>query len=447
MKNDTLLKIAGKSILKNKMRTLLTMLGVIIGVGAVSVLAAVGTGAKSQIQAQIQNLGTNLIVITPGSTSQGGVSQGAQSFNRLSLDDVEALEGQSFLLAGVSPIITSRAQIVGGAGNWVTSADGVDVDYTAIRDWPLTSGSFFGGDDLASNRKVVVLGSTVSEALFPYEDPVGREIRIRDVPFTVIGVLAPKGQTASGRDLDDVVLVPFTTAQTRLSGRQFIPQILASTYNPEDIPGAQEEIRGILRDAHGLARNEADDFEVRNQSELTDTASETARIMTLLLSAIAGISLVVGGIGIMIGYGADPGDRPSAGPGGPGVRRPHPVPGGGGGHEPGRGGGGGGAGVCGQRDRESRHGLEHHDLPTDRAPGPGVRRWGRGVLRVLSGPAGGGTGSHRGAPVRVTEGLAMVGMWTEYSGWVGDVGRRGQGITEGHRRRAPGKRKPRGPGD
>jgi len=299
MKNDALLKMAGKSILKNKMRTLLTMLGVIIGVAAVSVLAAVGTGARSQIEEQIQNLGTNLIVITPGSTSQGGVSQGAQSFNRLSLDDVDALEGQSFLLAGVSPIISSRTRIVGGSGNWVTSADGVDVDYLTIRDWSLTDGSFFGDEDLASNRKVVILGSTVAGALFPYGDPVGQEIRLRDVPFTIIGVLAPKGQTASGRDLDDVVLVPYTTAQTRLSGRQFIPQILASTYNSEDIPAAQEEIRGILRDAHGLARNEADDFEVRNQSELTDTASETARVMTLLLSAIAGISLVVGGIGIM----------------------------------------------------------------------------------------------------------------------------------------------------
>jgi putative ABC transport system permease protein len=191
MKNDVLLKIAGKSILKNKMRTLLTMLGVIIGVGAVSVLAAVGTGARSQIEEQIQNLGTNLIVITPGSTSQGGVSQGAQSFNRLSLDDVGALEGQSFLLAGVSPIISSRTRIVGGSGNWVTSADGVDVDYLTIRDWPLAGGSFFGDDDLASNRKVVVLGSTVAEALFPYDDPVGQEIRLRDVPFTIIGVLDP----------------------------------------------------------------------------------------------------------------------------------------------------------------------------------------------------------------------------------------------------------------
>jgi putative ABC transport system permease protein len=212
---------------------------------------------------------------------------------------VEALDAQAFLLAGVSPIISSRAQIVGGSGNWVTSADGVDVDYTAIRDWPLASGTFFQEEDMGSNRKVVVLGSTVAEALFPYEDPVGQQIRVRDVPFSIIGVLAPKGQTATGRDLDDVILVPYTTAQTRLSGRQFIPQILATTYNPEDIPAAQEEIRAILRDSHGLAVNEPDDFEVRNQSELTDTASETARVMTLLLSAIAGISLLVGGIGIM----------------------------------------------------------------------------------------------------------------------------------------------------
>ncbi|MGD2122914.1 MAG: ABC transporter permease, partial [Gemmatimonadota bacterium] len=219
MKNQVLLKVAGQSILKNKMRTLLTMLGVIIGVAAVSVMAAVGTGAKSQIEDQIRNLGTNLIVLTPGSTTQGGVSQGAQSFNRLTVDDVEALDQQAFLLAGVSPIVASRAQIVGGSGNWVTSTDGVDADYTTIRDWPLTSGVFFQQEDVVSSRKVAVLGSTVAEGLFPYEDPVGQQIRVRDVPFTVIGVLQSKGQTADGRDLDDVVLVPYTTAQIRLSGR------------------------------------------------------------------------------------------------------------------------------------------------------------------------------------------------------------------------------------
>jgi len=299
MKKQVLLKVAGKSILKNKMRTLLTMLGVIIGVGAVSVLAAVGTGARSQIESQIRNLGTNLIVITPGSTTQGGVSQGAQSFNRLTLEDVRALEEQAYLLAAVSPIIASRGQIVGGAGNWVASAEGVDHDYAIIRDWPLARGTFFQEEDVRGNGRVVVLGNTVAQALFPYEDPVGAQIRIRDVPFTVIGVLAPKGQTAEGRDLDDVVLLPYTTAQIRLSGRQFIPQILAATHSPQDIPAAQAEIRAILRDLHGLAPNEADVFQVRNQSELTEAASETARIMTLLLSAIAGISLLVGGIGIM----------------------------------------------------------------------------------------------------------------------------------------------------
>jgi putative ABC transport system permease protein len=299
MKKQILLKVAGKSILKNKLRTLLTMLGVIIGVAAVSVLAAVGTGARSQIESQIRNLGTNLIVITAGSTTQGGVSQGAQSFNRLTLDDVRALEEQSFLLAAVSPIIASRGQIVGGAGNWVASAEGVDHDYAVIRDWPVANGSFFLEEDVRGNGRVVVLGNTVAQALFPFEDPVGAQIRIRDVPFTVIGTLGPKGQTAEGRDLDDVVLLPYTTAQIRLSGRQFIPQILAAAHRPEDIPAAQAEIRAILRDAHGLAPNEADDFQVRNQSELTEAASETARIMTLLLSAIAGISLLVGGIGIM----------------------------------------------------------------------------------------------------------------------------------------------------
>jgi len=299
MKKQVLLKVAGKSILKNKMRTLLTMLGVIIGVGAVSVLAAVGTGARSQIESQIRNLGTNLIVITPGSTTQGGVSQGAQSFNRLTLEDVRALEEQAYLLAAVSPIIASRGQIVGGAGNWVASAEGVDHDYAIIRDWPLARGTFFQEEDVRGNGRVVVLGNTVAQALFPYEDPVGAQIRIRDVPFTVIGVLAPKGQTAEGRDLDDVVLLPYTTAQIRLSGRQFIPQILAATHSPQDIPAAQAEIRAILRDLHGLGPNEADVFQVRNQSELTEAASETARIMTLLLSAIAGISLLVGGIGIM----------------------------------------------------------------------------------------------------------------------------------------------------
>jgi putative ABC transport system permease protein len=227
------------------------------------------------------------------------VSQGAQTFNRLTLGDVEALETQSYALAAVSPVIVTRLQVVGGAGNWRTTVSGVDVDYVTIRDWPLESGAFFDASDLKATRKVAVLGRTVALNLFPDGDAVGQQIRLRDVPFTVAAVLAPKGQTADGADQDDVVLAPYTTVQTRLAGRTFIPQILASTFTPQDIASAQAEARVILRDAHGLAPNEPDDFEVRSQAELAKAAQGTTEVMTLLLSAIASISLIVGGIGIM----------------------------------------------------------------------------------------------------------------------------------------------------
>jgi putative ABC transport system permease protein len=294
-----LVKIAGQSIVKNKMRTLLTMLGIIIGVGAVLLMVAVGSGARRQIAARIQNLGTNLIIVTPGSTAQGGVSQGAQSFNRLTLEDARALREQSFLLAGVSPVIFTRAQVVGGAGNWRTFINGVDASYETIRDWSTESGVFFGPADVRAMRKVAVLGRTVAANLFPGEDPVGRQIRIRQVPFEVVGVLAAKGQTAEGRDQDDVVIAPYTTVQNRLSGRMFIAQILASTSSPDEIPAAQREIRAIVRDTHGLGANEPDDFDVRNQADLTEAAEETTHVMTVLLLAIASVSLIVGGIGIM----------------------------------------------------------------------------------------------------------------------------------------------------
>ncbi len=294
-----MVKIAGQSIVKNKMRTLLTMLGIIIGVGAVLLMVAVGSGARRQIAARIQNLGTNLIIVTPGSTAQGGVSQGAQSFNRLTLEDARALREQSFLLAGVSPVIFTRAQVVGGAGNWRTFINGVDASYETIRDWSTESGVFFGPADVRAMRKVAVLGRTVAANLFPGEDPVGRQIRIRQVPFEVVGVLAAKGQTAEGRDQDDVVIAPYTTVQNRLSGRMFIAQILASTSSPDEIPAAQREIRAIVRDTHGLGANEPDDFDVRNQADLTEAAEETTHVMTVLLLAIASVSLIVGGIGIM----------------------------------------------------------------------------------------------------------------------------------------------------
>ncbi len=299
MKTSNLIKVAGVSILKNKMRTLLTMLGIIIGVGAVIVMVAIGAGAQGQIERQIQSLGTNMLVITPESTSQGGVSMGAQSRPRLTTEDAEVLASQGFLLAYVSPVINSFTQAIGGTGNWRTSLLGVGVDYPEIRDWNVADGAFFDEAGIRAMRREVVIGSTVAENLFPNGGAVGQRLRLRDVPVTVIGVLETKGQTAGGNDMDDTILAPYTTVQTRMSGRQFIGQILASTLSPDELALAEEEIRQILRDAHGLAPNEPDDFTVRNQGELADAAQSMTQIMTLLLAAIASISLLVGGIGIM----------------------------------------------------------------------------------------------------------------------------------------------------
>jgi putative ABC transport system permease protein len=299
MRSSTLIKVAGKSILRNKMRTLLTMLGIIIGVGAVIMMVAVGSGAQRQIQERIQNLGTNMIVITPGSTNQGGVSQGAQSFNRLTLEDAERLKEQGFMLSAVSPVIDTRTQAISGEGNWRTFIFGVNTDYPVIRDWAVSSGVFFSESDIRAMRKVAVLGKTVADNLFPGSDPVGQQVQLRHVPFKVIGVLAAKGQTADGADQDDAILAPYTTVQNRLSGWKHIHQIMTSTSSPADIPAAQEEIRAIMRESHRLGASDPDDFTVRNQTEVAEAAEETTKVMTLLLSAIASISLLVGGIGIM----------------------------------------------------------------------------------------------------------------------------------------------------
>ena len=299
MKAVRLIGIAWQSILKNTLRTLLTMLGIIIGVGAVIVMVAIGQGAKAQIQQRINNLGTNLIVITPGATTTGAVSQGAGTSTRLTLDDAAALKSESTLLTGVSPVVATFAQVVGGLGNWRTGINGGSPDYATIRDWSVSTGRFFDDNDVRSMRKVAVLGKTVADNLFPDQDPVGAEIRLRNVPFEIIGVLLAKGQTAQGSDQDDVILAPYTTVQTRLSGRTFIPQILGSTATKEEIPDAQREVTGILRQTHKLAAYENPDFTVRNQNDLAEAAQGTADVMTLLLAAIAGISLLVGGIGIM----------------------------------------------------------------------------------------------------------------------------------------------------
>ena len=298
MKSKTLVKLATQSILKNKMRAALTMLGIIIGVAAVVVMVAVGYGARTRIRAQINNLGTNMIVITPGAAQAAGVSQGAQAFPNLSLKDVDKIRAEAQTVSAISPVIVSRTAVIGPSGNWRTQINGVDTDFQTIRDWQTSSGDFFTADDVRSIHKVVLLGNTVAQNLFPGQDPVGSEIQIRNSVYKVVGVLAAKGQTASGSDSDDVVLMPYTTASATLSGRAFIPQILASTANEQDIPAAQEEIRTLLRESHKVTDGN-DDFTVKNQANLASAAESSTQVMTLLLAAIASISLLVGGIGIM----------------------------------------------------------------------------------------------------------------------------------------------------
>jgi putative ABC transport system permease protein len=294
----TLVRIAARSIRRNTMRTLLTVLGIVIGVGAVMMMIAIGHGARTRIQQQVEGLGTNLIVVTPGASNQGGVNQGAGTVSRLTFDDADKLAREGTLFNGVSPVIFTRVQAITAAGNWRTSINGVATAYPTIRNWPLASGTFFSDDDLRSSRKVAVLGSTVAADLFPGEDPVGQQIQLRDVPVTIVGVLSPKGQTASGTDQDDVIILPYTTVRDRLSGFTFIGQILLSADQTGDIPAAQEEARVILREAHKLG-DAADDFTIRNQADLAQTAQASTEVMSWLLAAIASISLIVGGIGIM----------------------------------------------------------------------------------------------------------------------------------------------------
>jgi len=299
MKKSVLVRVAGESILKNKMRTLLTMLGIVIGVGAVIVMVAVGQGAQRGIATQINSLGTNLLIVTAGSSNQGGVSQGAAAFNRLTVEDAEKLRREGTLFAGVTPVVNTRTQVIGGGTNWRTTINGVSTDFQTIRDWQAQSGTFFTENDVRALRKVAVIGTTVAENLFPGADPVGSQIQIRNVPFEVVGVLAAKGQNAGGQDQDDIVVIPYTTAQSRLSGNTRIWQILVSATSPDDIAAGQAEVRSIMRESHRLADGEDDDFTVRNQTEIANAAQGTTKIMTWLLASIASVSLLVGGIGIM----------------------------------------------------------------------------------------------------------------------------------------------------
>ena len=299
MQAKNILKTAIKSILKSRMRSLLTALGIIIGVSAVVVMVAIGDGAQMQVEQQISSLGSNLIIIFPGSSSFGGIRGGAGSINRFTMDDVNRINEEATLVKAVSPVVRSGGQVIGGVGNWSTQINGVGTNYLTIRDWSLSAGEFFVDRDIVSRAKVAVLGQTVVKQLFPNEDPIGQQIRVRNVPFKVIGVLTAKGQSALGNDNDDVILAPSTTVLDRLSGGRYISYIQASAVSLQQISQAQEELRNVMREAHHLRSGEEDDFTIRNQADITEAATETSKVLTILLASVAGVSLIVGGIGIM----------------------------------------------------------------------------------------------------------------------------------------------------
>ncbi|MEE4254840.1 MAG: ABC transporter permease [Desulfuromusa sp.] len=299
MKWRKLLLVAIKSIARNKMRSLLTMLGIIIGVGAVICLVALGQGSQKDIEGQVASLGTNLLIIRPGSSQIGGVHGGAGSMGTLKLKDVTILRNNATRLQAVSPEIRVQSQVVSGANNWNTSIYGGDIEYLSIRNYQIASGRIFSDRDLRTRAKVALLGQTVAEQLFPGENPIGANIRIGSVPFKVIGTLSSKGQSAMGSDQDDVILAPSTTVLYRLGDGKTLRSIVASAVSSELMGEAKAEVQQILRAAHRLTAETGDDFRLRDQTEINQMATRVTGTLTMLLSAIAGVSLLVGGIGIM----------------------------------------------------------------------------------------------------------------------------------------------------
>jgi len=292
-------RVALKALRKNKLRSLLTVLGVVIGVCAVITLVNLGSGAQISIQKAISGLGTNLLIIFPGSVTQGGIRTGYGTVTTLIAEDAEAILNECTAVQMVTPVVTSAAQVVFQNQNWSTSILGADTDYQRIKSWPLALGDFFTPQDVKAATKVCVLGETLAEKLFVKQNPVGQVIRIKRIPFRVVGVLTPKGQTAFGQDQDDTILVPYTTAQKRLVGITHINMIMASAVSVEGTAAAQEQIKNLLRHRHKIKKGDDDDFTVRNLADLTAVFSTITGILTLLLGSIASISLLVGGIGIM----------------------------------------------------------------------------------------------------------------------------------------------------
>jgi putative ABC transport system permease protein len=293
------LGLALSALIRNKARSLLTMLGIVIGVAAVIVTVAIGVGARTSVQQSINSLGSNLIVVQPGSVTQGGARSGFGAASTLTPDDglaIAKLPG----VAAVSPTASVRTQVVAGNNNWQTTVNGVAPTYPFIRSWPIAEGTFFNENQVASAAKVAVLGQTVASQLFPNGDsPVGATVLVKGAPFTVIGTLAAMGQSGLGQDQDDVVLIPYTSAMERLTGLTTVNTLMVSATDASQIDAVTQSVTQLLEQRHRIVPPENDDFQVRNLQAIAQTASQTGTVMELLLAGVAAVSLVVGGIGIM----------------------------------------------------------------------------------------------------------------------------------------------------
>lgn len=300
MNGTNLFKIALRALANNKLRAFLTMLGIIIGVASVIAMLAIGQGSKKSIQQQISEMGSNMIMIHPGAEMRGGVRQDPSAMQTLKLENYEKLSEECTYLSGISPNVSSSGQLVAGANNYPSSVSGVSMDYLTIRQLTVEQGEMFTENDIRTSAKVCVIGKTIVDNLFPDgSDPIGKVIRCNQIPFRVIGVLKSKGYNSMGMDQDDVVLAPYSTVMKRLLAQTYLSGIFASALTEEMTEEAVDEITTILRREHKLKETDADDFTIRTQQELSSMLNTTTDLMTTLLACIAGISLVVGGIGIM----------------------------------------------------------------------------------------------------------------------------------------------------
>jgi len=298
------IRIALRALRVNKLRSTLTMLGIIIGVAAVIVMISVGSGAQARVEDQIRTLGTNLVIVVPGSVTSGGVRMGAGSRSSLTEDDSYAIQREVAAVQAAAPSLRGTGQVVAGTNNWSTAFQGVTPEYLEARNWVIASGRGFEPAEVTGAAKVALLGETVAYNLFGEADPIGQVIRIRTVPFTVLGVLERKGQSLIGQDQDDVILMPITTARVRVLGgwtarQRSVGMVSIKIRDGENMEQAQEQIRSLLRQRHRLQPGQDDDFTLRNLSEMLQMQEQASRVMTLLLAAIASVSLLVGGIGIM----------------------------------------------------------------------------------------------------------------------------------------------------